>query len=143
MLKQARLETLRDLIVSKEGGAVIGKAIGSDEVKRELHDLREEYHALKLEVHGEQNERADRARKEAMKAAADARRVKVRELAKRPLSELHQRRLALKAVITDAQDELAEYSSAVSFLEAGERLKAQLAAATDEEREALAALQGG
>jgi hypothetical protein len=143
MLKQARLETLRDLIVSKQGGAVIGKAIGSDEVKRELTDLREEYHALKLEVHAEQNERAERARKEAMTAAAEQRRRKVRELAKQPLVALHARRTALKAVIFDAQDELAEYSAAVSFLEAGERLKTLLATATDEEREALAALQEG
>jgi len=143
MDKQARLEELRDLIVSKTGSAVIGKAIGSDEVKRPLPELRAEYNALKSDVHSEHNERAEQARKAAQDTLSENRKRRVRQLASQSVSALKARRVALKEVIVNAQEELAEYSAAVSFIEAGERLKALLAAATDEEREALAALQEG
>lgn len=139
--KQARLEELRDLIVSKETNAAVGRAMGSTEINTDLDILRAEYEQLKGEQHASWNAASEAALQKRLESETEERRVQIRQLIKQhSLDELREKREAARLAQESARAEFAIYSAALSFVEAGERLRKQLEAATPEEREALALL---
>ncbi len=131
--KQARVEVLRDLIVSLEHKCVIGKAIGSDELKRPIADLRAERDALRAELATDPNEGARAARQQAKR---DARREAARKLtAKHTPEELVALRAEARKRLLAAKLEYDHLSAAVQVVESNQRLQAMLDAVTPEERE--------
>lgn len=144
MAKATRAEVLRDLIVSLEQKAVIGHAIGSDELKRPLEDLKAEREALREKSSVEDHARAESESAEHYQAKRDARREAARKLiAHHTPDELRQLRSAVKQRLLDVKLEYENLSAALQVVESNERLQAMLDSVTPEEREAfLESLQG-
>lgn len=141
MTEQTRLETLRDLIISKTSGVVIGKAIGSDELKRSIGDLCAERDALKNELHSHANAKAEKDR-ETMLAAMDAqKRQAVKALVSRSREELTKERDEVKAKLAALRISYSHLSAALQYLDAGDRVKSMYEALSPEEREAFDALK--
>ncbi len=131
--KQERVEVLRDLIVSLEHKCVVGKAIGSDELKRPVADLRAERDALRAELATDTNEAARTAR---LQAKRDARRDAARKLtAKHTPDELAALRAEARKRMLAAKLEYDHLSAAVQVVESNQRLQAMLDSVTPEERE--------
>jgi Mg/Co/Ni transporter MgtE len=131
--KQARVEVLRDLIVSLEHKCVIGKAIGSDELKRPIEELRAEREALRAELAKDPNADARAARQQARR---DARRDAARKLtAKHTPDELTSMRADARKRMLAAKLEYDHLSAAVQVVESNQRLQKMLDAVTPEERE--------
>lgn len=141
MDKQARLETLRDLIVSLDTKVVIGRAIGSDELKRPLSDLRAERDALAAELNADWNDNAEAESVAHQQAKRDAKREAARKLVDTHTPEkLAELRAAARKRMLDAKLEYEHLSAAVQFVDLGLKFQAVLDGATPEEREAFEAL---
>jgi hypothetical protein len=142
MDKQARAETLRDLIISKESNVVIGKAVGSDEIKRDIADLRAEREALQSELHGELNARAEREREKLLASLDESKREAVKGLvASTSRDQIEAERNALRAKMAADRLRYSHLSGALQYLDTGARIKAMYEKLSPEEREAFDALQ--
>lgn len=142
MDKQARAEQLRDLIISKESSVVIGKAVGSDEIKRDLADLRAEREALQGELHGELNAKAERAREKLLASLDESKREAVKGLvASASRDQIEAERNALRTKMAADRLRYSHLSGALQYLDAGARIKALYENLSPEEREAFDALK--
>lgn len=138
MAKPNRAEELRDLIVSLEQKAVIGLAIGSDELKRPLEELKAEREELKAKTAKEDHARAEAEAASHRQAKRDACRDAARKLmAQHTPDEIRELRAAARGRMLAAKREYEHLSAAVQVLESNERLQAVLAQVTPEEREAF------
>jgi hypothetical protein len=135
---QARVELLRDLIVSLKHGVVIGKAIGSDELKRPLAELEGERDALKAELSADAHAKAEQDRVVLLATKTEAKRASVRELvAANDEQKIRAARLAVRAELEELKAEYEALSGALQYLEAGARVQTLYDGLSPEEREAF------
>ena len=137
-VNQARVEVLRDLIVSLKHGVVIGRAIGSDELKRPLAELESERDAIKAELSAEAHAKAEHDRDVMLATKAETKRTNVRELvAANDEQKIRTARLAVRDEIQELKAEYEALSGALQYIETGNRVQALYDALTTEEREAF------